>query len=198
MPEFIRKVSHELYRNPWCILEAHEIIHPNGTPGEHVLVRVPVAAATVVVDGSDVLLTRQHRFAIERSVLEITKGGTHDAETPLECAQRETREELGVLARLWEPMGIVYEIPSIVSNPVHLFLAREIEHVPQDMEPVETIDVERFSFAAALHAVVEGRINDAVTTAALLRAAVRLGYATLTPAASASRSRDARADRARD
>jgi ADP-ribose pyrophosphatase len=196
MTKFIRKVRHELYQNPWCVIERHEITHPNGTPGEHVLVRVPRASAAVVLDGLDVLLTRQDRFGIERSVLEISKGGTHGTETVLACAQRETREELGIVANTWEPMGILYEIPSIVSNPVHLFLARDVEFVSQETEAVETIEVERVPFVAALSAALEGRINDAVTTAALSRAALRLGVLSL--AASSGRSKGARADRARD
>ncbi len=198
MPKFIRKSSREVYRNPWMAFEVHEIVHPNGASGEHGLVVPPLASGVVVIDGSDVLLTRQERFAIDRSVLEIVKGGAESGETALECAQRETREELGIIARAWEPMGIIYEIPSILAGPIHLFLARDVETVSQEMEHVESIAVEHLPLYAVLEAIAQGRINDAVTGAALFRAAVRLGFAMLTPAASASRSKDARADRARD
>lgn len=178
--------------------EAHEIVHPNGEDGEHGLVVPQLASAVVVIDGGDVLLTRQERFAIDRSVLEIVKGGADEGESALECAQRETREELGVVAGSWETMGILYEIPSILGGPIHLFLAREIELVPPETERVESIALERLPFAAVLEAVAAGTINDAATGAALFRAAVRLGYVTFTPAASDARSTDARAGRARD
>lgn len=198
MPKFIRKSSREVYRNPWMRFEVHEIVHPNGAAGEHGLVVPPLASAVVVIDGDDVLLTRQERFGIDRSVLEIVKGGADTGETALECAQRETREELGVVARSWDPLGITHEIPSILNGSITLFLARDIETVPQEMEHVESIAIERLPFAGVLEAVAEGRINDAVTGIALFRAAVRLSYLTLRSAASSTRSRDARADRARD
>ena len=198
MPKFIRTSGREVYRNPWLTFEVHEIVHPNGAAGEHGLVVPPLASGIVVVDAGDVLLTRQERFAIDRSVLEIVKGGADAGETALECAQRETREELGVLARSWEPMGIVYEIPSILAGPIHLFLAREIETVEQETEHVELISIERLPLTGVLEAIARGDINDAVTGTALFRAAVRLGLASLTPAASASRSKDVPADRARD
>jgi 8-oxo-dGTP pyrophosphatase MutT (NUDIX family) len=198
MAKFIRKAKREVYRNPWLTFEVHDIVHPNGAPGEHGLVVPPLASGVVVVDGDEVLLTRQERFAVDRSVLEVVKGGADEGESALECAQRETREELGVVARVWEPMGIIYEVPSILGGPIHLFLAREIELLPQEMERVESIGIERLPFAGVLDAIAQGRINDAVTGTALFRAAVRLGFATLAPAASSSQSRDVRADRARD
>lgn len=198
MAKFIRKSRRVVYRNPWLTFEAHEIVHPNGATGEHGLVAVPDASGVVVVTGDDVLLTRQERFAVDRSVLEVVKGGGQYGETPLECAQREAREELGVVARRWEPMGITYEVPSILDGPIHLFLAQEIETIPQELERVESISVERLPLRAVLEAVAAGEINDAVTGTALFRAAVRLGVVVFTPEASSPRSKDVRAARARD
>jgi ADP-ribose pyrophosphatase len=198
MTKFIRKTRRVVYSNPWLTFEAHEIVHPNGADGEHGVVVVSNASGVVVVDGDDVLLTRQERYAVERSVLEIVKGGGEAGESALECAQREAREELGVVARWWEPMGITYEVPSILTNPIHLFLAREIEAVPQELERVESIAVERLPLRAVLESIVAGEINDAATGTALFRAAIRLGLVGFTPEASSPRSRDARAARARD
>jgi ADP-ribose pyrophosphatase len=187
-----------VYRNPWLAFQVHGVVHPNGAAGEHGLVVPPLASGVVVVDGKDVLLTRQERFGVDRSVLEIVKGGADEGETALACAQREAREELGVTARSWEELGIAYEIPSIVSEPIRLYLARDIETVPQELEPVESISVERLRLVDVLSAIARGDINDAVTGTALFRAAVRLGYLTAGTEASSPRPRDARADRARD
>jgi 8-oxo-dGTP pyrophosphatase MutT (NUDIX family) len=198
MSKFIRKSKRELYQNPWLTFEAHEVVHPNGQHGEHGLVVPPRASGVVVLDGDDVLLTRQERFGVDRSVLEIVKGGADECETVFACAQRETREELGAVARSWEPMGLLYEIPSIVSNPIHLYLARDVTMVETQMERVESIVVERLPFTTVLEALAAGEINDAVTGAALFRAAVRLDYVSLRPAASGVRSRDARVARAHD
>ncbi|GAC1426199.1 MAG: hypothetical protein NVSMB5_20650 [Candidatus Velthaea sp.] len=170
MSGFIRRAKRTVYENPWLRFEAHDIVHPNGRPGEHGVIVTPRACAVVVLDGADVLLTRQSRFAIDRVELEVIKGGAEDGESDLACAQRETREEAGYTAGRWEGLGIAYEIPSIVQEPVSLFLARDLQCVGTDLEGVETIDVVRMPFADALAAVEAGGLNDAVSALALLRA----------------------------
>ena len=176
MSRFTRKSSRVLQENPWVTLELHDIVHPNGTPGEHVLVRVPSASAAVVIDGDDVLFTSQPRFAVDAIVLEIPKGGAEPGEGPLSCAKRETREELGVEAERWTALGFVYEIPSITEGRVHLFLARDCRFVGVAPESVESIELARIPLKTALAWAFDGGIDDAVTVAALARAARELGY----------------------
>lgn len=167
---FERRAKRTVYANPWIRFEAHDITHPNGAPGEHGLVVTPPASAVVVYDEGVVWFTRQARFAIDRVVLEIVKGGAEPGETPLDTARRETREEIGVEAARWFPLGVVYELPSLVDHAVSLFLARDLTHVATDHERVESIETIRMPFAAALDAALGGELEDAVTALALLRA----------------------------
>ena len=167
---YVRRAKRVVYENPWLRFEAHEIVHPTGVAGEHGVVVTPRASAVVLVDGDEVLLTRQARFAIDRVVLEVIKGGRHAGEDGLACAQRESREEAGVIAARWTPLGMTYEIPSIVAEPVELFLGTGLSPVPLPPEAVERIDVVRMRFDDALDACADGRIDDAVTAITLLRA----------------------------
>jgi ADP-ribose pyrophosphatase len=79
------------------------------------------------------------------------------------------REELGLEAQRWTPLGEVHEIPSIVGHPVTLFVAQDLREVESDQEHVESVRAERIAVADAYRAALDGRINDAVTLAALLR-----------------------------
>ncbi|MBV8370351.1 MAG: NUDIX hydrolase [Candidatus Eremiobacteraeota bacterium] len=167
---YVRRAKRVVYENPWLRFEAHEIVHPTGVAGEHGVVVTPRASAVVLVDGDEVLLTRQARFAIDRVVLEVVKGGRHAGEDGLACAQRESREEAGVIAARWMPLGVTYEIPSIVEEAVELFLGAGLSPAPLPPEAVERIDVVRMRFSDALDACADGRIADAVTAIALLRA----------------------------
>jgi len=171
-----RIAKRELYRNPWLGFQVHEIRHPNGMPGEHGLIDVPVASAAVLVDEDDLLFTRQARFGARAAVLEIVKGGAEVDESALACAQRETREELGVVAGAWEPIGFLYEIPSLMSSPVHIFLATRISHVDTEFEPQESIELVRVPRKIAFGAIASGEINDAITAGALLRYGLLSGY----------------------
>lgn len=167
---YVRRSQRVVYENPWLRFEAHEIVHPNGAAGEHGVVATPPASAVVLLDGDTVLLVRQARFAIDRVVLEVVKGGLHADEDALACAQRESREEAGVVAACWRSLGVTYEIPSVVQEPVALYLGERLTPSPLPPEAVERIDVVRMPFADALEACADGRINDAVSAIALLRA----------------------------
>ena len=73
---FVRRGHSTVYENRWLRFEAHDIVHPNGLPGEYGIVVTPPASAVVVLDGDgDVILTRQARFAVDLIVLEVVKGG---------------------------------------------------------------------------------------------------------------------------
>jgi len=167
---YVRRSKRVVYENAWLSFEAHEIVHPTGAPGVHGVVVTPRASAVVLVDGNDVLLARQARFAIDAVVLEVIKGGRHEGEDGLACAQRESREEAGVVALQWYALGQTYEIPSIVQEPVELYLGAGLSPAPLAPEEVERIDVVRMRFDDALEACADGRIDDAVTAIALLRA----------------------------
>ncbi len=166
-----RRLSERVvYENPWLRFEAHEMIHPNGTPGVHGVVVTPRASAVVLLDGDEVLLARQSRFAVDAIVLEVIKGGRHAGEYSLACAQREAREEAGVVAARWRSLGRAYEVPSILKEPVDLYLAGGLSPAPLPPEEVERIEIVRMRFDDALAACVDGRIDDAITALALLRA----------------------------
>jgi ADP-ribose diphosphatase len=122
------------------------------------------------MDGDDVLLERQPRFAADRVMLEIVKGAGEPGESPLACAQREAREEIGVLAGRWDSLGALYEVPSIISGPVACFLARSCTFVAAAPERVESIALVRIPFVEAVEQARSGGIEDAVSAAALLRA----------------------------
>lgn len=165
-----RRGKRVVYENPWLRFEAHDIVHPTGVRGVHGVVVTPPASAVVVLDGDHVLLARQPRFAVDDIVLEVIKGGSAPGEDALTCAIRETREEAGVIAARWEPLGFAYEVPSIIEHPVALFLARDLSPAPLAPEEVERIEVVVMRFDDALAACADGRIADAVTAIALLRA----------------------------
>jgi len=149
------------------------MVHPNGQPGEHGVVITPRASAAVVIDGDDVILTRQARYAIDRHVLEIVKGGADGDESPQAAAERELREELGIVANRWDELGIIYEIPRSCKNRSRSF--SPATSAPSPATPKTSKRSSRTHAAPrSLLAAARGELNDAVTGLALLRAAQRL------------------------
>ncbi|MDQ2864742.1 MAG: NUDIX hydrolase [Candidatus Eremiobacteraeota bacterium] len=173
MDPYTRNAFREIYRNPWLAVEVHDMVHPNGVFGEHLLVVPPRPVAVLVEDGDDFILTRQPRFAARREVVEVVKGGAGENETPLDAAKRELREELGIVAAHWEPLGEIYEIPSIVANPIAMFLAGSLTHVESAQEDVESIEPLRIAIDDMLGGAAGLAIEDAVTLAILFRYLMR-------------------------
>lgn len=162
----------ELYRNRWLAVEAHDVVHPTGEPGEHLLVVTPPTCAVVVEDNGELVFVRQARFGARARVVEIVKGGAEARETGPQSAVRELGEELGARARSWSRLGKLFEIPSIVGTPVELYVARDVTFSQANPERVESLEPVRMAIDAAIAAASKGEIDDAVTVAALFRYAV--------------------------
>lgn len=190
MKQYRRLDSREVYRNPHVAVEAHRVQHPGGAEGEHALIVVPPSSAVVVSDGGDLLFARQPRFAAQAEIVELVKGGAEPGESPLECAKRELREELGLEAVHWGELGRLYELPSLLGEPVQIFLAHGVEHVESDQDVSEAIDLVRIPEDVAIAAAASGQISDALTVAALMRYGVTKGL--LLPADASGRSKDVR------
>ena len=141
---------------------------PNGNAFELAVIRHPGASAIVALDahGAIAMLT-QYRHAIGGWHREIPAGCRNGAESPLECAVRELREETGVVAHRWDHLGAIVTIPSFCDERIELFLARDLSRTQASPEPDEFIRLEWVEFGDALTMVRRGEIIDAKTIAAL-------------------------------
>ncbi len=85
-------------------------------------VRHPGAAAVVALDDRDrVCLVRQYRHGILDFLWEIPAGKLDPGEPPQICAVRELREETGVTAQRWTPLGTFLPAPGIFTEIIHLY-----------------------------------------------------------------------------
>jgi ADP-ribose pyrophosphatase len=137
------------------------------------VVRHPGAAAVLpVTPNGDVLLVRQFRPAIRRSLMEIPAGVLDvDGEDPLGCAARELFEETGYRHRSLEFLGGIYTSAGFVDEYIHLFEAWTGDR--QEGPPEEGIEVLRRPLDEMVTAARAGRVRDAKTAVALLLAGVR-------------------------
>lgn len=173
MDPYKRVAAREIYRNPWLAVEVHDMVHPTGVQGEHLVVATPRAVAVLVEDGEHFIFASQPRFAAGRHVLEVVKGGAEAGESALEAAQRELMEELGLAASEWTPLGEVFEIPSIVAPAVTMFLAAGVSQSATNPEEVESISPVRVPIEDVLGGPMTAEIEDAITMAALFRYLMR-------------------------
>jgi ADP-ribose pyrophosphatase len=147
---------------------------PNGKTVELELMRHPGAAAVAAVDDSGrVVLIRQYRHATGGYIWELPAGILNEeAEPPRACAARELREEVGLEAREWRALGMIYTTPGFCDERIHLFLARGLTQGDHERDHDEVIEeVRAVPIDEALAMIRRGDIVDGKTVAGLYRAA---------------------------
>lgn len=99
-------------------------------------------AVIPVLDDGRLVLVRQHRYAVDRVLLEWPAGKLDAGEDRLACAQRELAEETGYAARQWAYAGELHNAAAYSSERLFLFFARGLQAGaarPDAGEFVETV-----------------------------------------------------------
>jgi len=149
--------------------------YSNGREYDVDYVRHPGAAAVVAIDGANrVCFVRQYRHGIEDFSWEIPAGKLDAGEPPEVCAVRELQEETGVSAGRWTPLGLYIPAPSIFTELIHLYLARDLNVGAASPDADEELELKWLPLDKAIGHVLRGEWNDGKTAMALLRAQFQL------------------------
>src|SRR5262245_12660581 len=168
--------SEPRYRNRWIAVREDRVIRPGGTEGLFGVVEMTSGSSVLAIDAEDtVFLVREYKYAIGRDSLEVVSGAMDEGETPLTAAQRELREETGLVAADWQDMGMIDPFTTAIRCRNHLFLARGLTHSTASPEDGEALAVVPVPFATALRMVLDGEISHAGSCVLILRAARLLG-----------------------
>ena len=159
-----------IYRGRLIELGLETAVLPNGATIELEIVRHPGGAVVLALDEADrVCLLRQYRHVAEDWIWELPAGVIEVGEDPLETAQRELREEAGLVATQWRELGTMLPSPGFCSEELFLYQAGDLSHVGADTQPDEQIEVLWHTLEQVKAMAVDGRIRDAKTLAALYR-----------------------------
>ncbi len=143
----------------------------NGTRFDIDIIRHPGAAAMVAVsDENNVILIRQYRHAIGTYIWEIPAGTLAPEEKPEECAKRELIEETGFSAERWQKLGEITPVPGYSDERIHIFLARDLSAVSQNLNADEMLDVHEIPFENVMEMISKGDIQDGKSIAGLFMA----------------------------
>jgi ADP-ribose pyrophosphatase len=152
-----------------------EVTLPNGITTSLDVIRHPGSSAIVpLFPDNQVVMIRQYRHSVRTFLWEIPAGTRDTGEDPLECAQRELIEEAGYRANRFEKLTEILPAPGYTDERIHIFLARGLEPVPQNLDRDEVLEVHRISLRETPGMIGDGRIQDALTIIGLLLVSMRV------------------------
>lgn len=159
------------YANDWITVREDEVIRPDGQPGIYGVVETRVATGVIAITPDDeIYLVGQYRYPLDCYSWEIVEGGADPGESPLAAAQRELREEAGLIAGRWEQLGGEIHISNCISSERgFVYLARDLREVEAEPEATELLQIRKIPLEEAYAMLDRGEITDAVTIIALLR-----------------------------
>ena len=163
--------SRVVYETPWMTVHEDRVIQPDGDEGRYAYIGTRLAAGIVALTPDRrIHLVGQYRYPIDTYSWEIVEGGADPGETPLETAQRELREEAGLIARDWRPLGDVIHLNNLITRECgFLFLAQDLVRTQTEPDANEVLQQHTLPLEDALEMVDNGAITDALSIIALLR-----------------------------
>jgi ADP-ribose pyrophosphatase len=164
--------SIEVYRGPVFWVTSDRVIEPGNIPVRRDVVRHPGSVVILAVnDGSvepTVLLERQYRYTVGKTIWELPAGRIDAGETELAAAKRELLEETGYSARSWKRILKFYASPGFLAETMAVFLARDLKSGIAEPEEDEVIEVRWVPLKKALKMIQTGDIGDAKTISGVL------------------------------
>lgn len=108
-------------------VEVDRMTFPNGTTHEVAVVRHrPSVVLIPMMDDNRVVLIRQYRPAVGKTMWELPAGTTDPDETPEHAAARECEEEIGLVPGRLERLGGFFPTPGICDEELIFFRVSDL------------------------------------------------------------------------
>lgn len=152
-----------------CELPNGHIIRPV------VLEYAPEVTILALTKSEKVVLVREYRHGIQKTILQLPGGSVEEDESPLEAAKRELLEETGYRSDTFIEIGHVNPNPANYANTTYAFLALDATQIP-DREPDDANRIETFLrlFEEVLEMAKSGELIHSLTISTLFFALVHL------------------------
>ena len=162
--------SDSVYEGHFLKVRRDQVRLPGGgTAWREYIVHPGAVMVLPFTDDGQLIVERQHRYPLDRVLLEFPAGKLDPDETTLHCAQRELREETGYLAREWAYAGRMHNACAYSTEFIEVWFARGLVPGPQQLDEGEHVEVFAMTEAALFALAASGGMTDAKTLVGLLK-----------------------------
>lgn len=170
-------MSEELrYETPWIAVSHHEILDPSGRQGIYGVVHFKnLAIGVVALDAElNTWIVGQYRYPVQAYSWEIPEGGGDRSIPPQDSAERELREEAGIVAGKWTEILRMDLSNSASDEHAILYVAQDLTFFEPEPDHNEELALRKLPFEELYGMVVRGEVIDSLTVAAVLRVKLML------------------------
>lgn len=167
-----KTISSELrYDGKIIKLHLDKVVCPNGKESLREIVRHPGGVAVVAIDDEEyVYMVRQYRIPYDEIMLEVPAGKLDKGENPDVAAERELREETGLVADKIVSMGNFYPTVGFCDEDLRLYIATGLHQGDADPDDDEFVEVEKIHIDTLVDMIMDNKIRDGKTIAAIFKA----------------------------
>ncbi|MCW8809642.1 MAG: NUDIX hydrolase [Ignavibacteriaceae bacterium] len=122
------------------------------------------AVVVPVTDDGKIIMVTQHRFPVDKVLLELPAGKLGKSENPLHCAVRELEEETGYKSDNVIEIGSIYTTPGYSTEKLWIYLAKNLKPGNHNREEGEFgMEVFKFTLKEIEDKIYNGEIVDGKT-----------------------------------
>ena len=159
------KKSDVLYKGKVFDLKVDEIEYNSGNKANREVILHPGGAVVVgVTKENKIVMVKQHRYPMNKILIELPAGKLDKDEDPQTCASRELEEETGYRSNKLEKLGSIYTTPGYSSEELHIYVALDLAEGNHNREEGEKgMEIKEFSLEEIENMVEENKIVDGKT-----------------------------------
>ncbi len=163
-----RVASETIYSGKLINVRLDSVRLTTGRLTDREVVEHPGAVAILpVTSEGDIVLVRQYRYAVQRTLLELPAGTRESGESAEDCAIRELKEETGYAADQIEMVANILVSPGWCNEEIQIFQATRLSFVGPDPDQDEVLDVVEVRPDEIPGLIRDGEISDAKSVVAL-------------------------------
>ena len=157
--------SNILYKGKVFNHQVDEIEYESGNKGIREIAIHPGGAVIIPIkDDGKIILVKQFRYPIQKTLIEFPAGKLEIGEDPLICATRELEEETGYKAKEIKKLGSIYTAPGYCTEILHIYSATGLTPGNHNREEGELgMEILELSSDEIEKMILSGEINDAKT-----------------------------------